>query len=104
MDQRQLASVLFAVIGIFIAGSRLPDLLLHASIVAQWDPAMQDAASPVPQFTISIFALVAVLIAVLIGILLVVFRDRLSGFLFSSASGRVEAPEVQAVALSVLGC
>lgn len=104
MNQRQLATVLIAVIGIFIAAARLPDLLLHASIVVQWDPAMEDSTSPVPQRSMYIFAFVGLLIAVLIGLLLVALREKISGFLFPSPSGQIEAPEVQAVALSVLGC
>lgn len=104
MNQRQLAAALFAVIGIFMAATRLPDLLLHASIVAQWDPAMEDPTSPVPQRSMSIFAFVAHLMGVLIGLLLVMLREKIASLLFSSPSGQIEAPDVQAVALSVLGC
>jgi choline-glycine betaine transporter len=103
MNQRQLASVLFAVLGVFIAATRLPDLLVHAAIVMQWDPAMEYPAGPVSPRAISTFAVVATLLVVMIGLGLVVLRDRIAGRLFPSTPGHTPSSEVQAAALAVLG-
>jgi hypothetical protein len=103
MNQRQLASVLFAVLGVFMAATRLPDLLVHAAIVMQWDPAMEDPAGPISPRAVSTFAVVATLIVVLMGLGLVVLRDRIADRLFTSAPGHTPSSEVQAVAPAVLG-
>ena len=104
MDQRQLASVLFAVVGLFIALSRLPDIFLQGAMLAQWDPTMEDPASPVPQRLTVALAFSASLLAVLLGAALVLVRQPLAARLFPSTTGPLDARELQAVALSVLGC
>jgi hypothetical protein len=103
MNQSQLASVLFAVLGVFIVGSRLPDLVVQAAIVIQWEPALADPPGPISPRVISAFALVAVLVVMLVGVGLIAFRDRIANLLFSSAPGYTPISEFQAIALSVLG-
>lgn len=103
MNQRELASVLFAVLGIFIAATRLPELVLHAAMVIQSNPAIDEPGGPDTPRAVSLLAIVAILIVVFLGLALIVLRDRISGWLFSSARGRGLPPEIQAVALSVLG-
>ena len=103
MNQRQLASVLLTVLGIFIAATRLPDLVLHAAMVIQSDPTMDEAAGPISMRAVSWFAIIAILIVVFLSLAMVVLRDRISDRLFSSAPSPGQTSGIQAVALSVLG-
>ena len=103
MDQRNLASVLFAVVGVFVAVSRFPELFVHLALLAQPNPG-QGPADPASQRFVTTAALSGALLAVLIGVALVLLRDRLASRLFPLAGHQLGAPEVQAVALSVLGC
>jgi hypothetical protein len=96
MSQRQLASVLFAVLGTFIAISWLPQIIVFIGIQAAGD---QDA--PVAY---AITPVIAAIIAVLLGIVLVLIRVRLAERLFPADTGPLAARDTQAVALSVLGC
>lgn len=102
MDQRQLASVLFAVVGVFIAASRLPEILIYVAMVAQWNS--DNPADPVSQRLVSLMGLTSSLLAVLLGSSLVLLRDRLAGRLFPPGSETLRTNELQAVAFSVLGC
>ncbi len=104
MGQRQLASVLFATIGVFIAVSRLPEIFFHVTLLAQWTPAIEDPADPVSQRLLSIIALSNSLLAVIVGSGLVLVRDRVASRLFPDDTSPLNAREFQAVALSVLGC
>ena len=100
MDQRQLASVLFAVVGVFIAASRLPDIGFHIAVLAQSNPGYE---GPSQQRMVAHLVLASAL-PILMGAALVFFRDRLANRLFPPGSQPLNAPEAQAVALSVLGC
>jgi len=104
MSQRQLASVLFAVVGVFLAGTRLPEVLILAGLLAQSSPATESPFSGVSQRQASTIALIASLLAVLIGGALILFRHRLADRLFAAGAQPLEARDAQAVALSVLGC
>lgn len=104
MSQRQLASVLFCVVGVFIAGSRLPDIFPYVVALSQWQYGNEDGASEFPQRVLYVVSLIATLLAVLMGLLLVVLRERLADMLFRPETRPVEASELQAVALSVVGC
>ena len=95
MDQRQLASVLFAVVGVLIAASRLPEILFHAGILAQWSPANENPTDPVAQRSIALLGLSSSLLAVLIGSGLVLLRNRLADRLFPPESGPLGAREFQ---------
>ncbi len=104
MGQRQLASVLFAAVGVFVAASRLPEIFFHIALLAQWTPTIEDPADPVSQRLITTIAFVNSLLGVLVGTVLVLLRDRLAGHLFPVDSKPIETRDFQAVALSVLGC
>src|SRR5690349_5377352 len=96
MSQRQLASVLFAVVGAFIAITWLPQIVLAIGIVAAGD----QAAPPAYAITL----ITGAIITVVLGIVLVLIRARLAERLFPGDTGSLAAHDTQAVALSVLGC
>ena len=104
MGQRQLASVLFAAVGVFIAASRVPEIFFHLAFLAQWSPASENPADPVSQRFISIIALGNSLLGVVVGSGLVLLRNRLAHYLFPADAQPIEARDMQAVVLSVLGC
>jgi hypothetical protein len=104
MNQRQFASLLFAVVGVFIAATRVPELFILVGLLAQSSPATESAFSGVSQRQASTIALIASLLAILIGGALILFRHRLAARLFAAATQPLEARDAQAVALSVLGC
>jgi hypothetical protein len=104
MNQRQLASVLFAAIGLFIAASRLPDILVQVAALTSSIPATDPPASPAGQRLVLTFGLISSIVAVLIGTVLIFLGDRLANRLFPSGYEALTSPEVQAVAISVLGC
>jgi len=96
MSQRQLASVLFAVLGAFIAITSVPQIVLSIGILAAGDQ-----AAPVAY---AITFVIGTIISVILGIVLVVIRVRLAERLFPSDTASLAAQDTQAVALSVLGC
>src|SRR5579859_3877839 len=96
MSQRQLASVLYDVVGAFIAITWFPQIILAIGFVAA-----RDQAAPVAY---SITFLIGGIIAVLLGIVLVLVRVRLAERLFPADTGSLAARDTQAVALSVLAC
>jgi hypothetical protein len=96
MSQRQLASVLFAVLGAFIAITWLPQIVLSIGILAAGDKVAPGAYA--------ITYLIGAIIAALLGIVLVLVRVRLAERLFPADTGSLAARDTQAVALSVLGC
>jgi hypothetical protein len=102
MNQRQLASVLFAVVGLFIVLFRLPELFAQVALVAQWDRMVADPVGGVDQRAFLVASTVGHLLAILLGMGLVVLRDRLAGALFP-ATGALAARDIHAIALSVLG-
>jgi hypothetical protein len=104
MNQRQLASVLLAVLGLFLAAFRLPDAFLQGGMLARWDPTGVDPAAPVSQRFVLVLALTASAIAVLLGLTLVFLRERIASTLFSVSTAPLQARDLQAVAFSVLGC
>ena len=96
MSQRQLASVLFAVLGAYIAISWFPQIIVFIGIQTAGDQ-----AAPVAYL---ITPVIGAIIAVLLGIVLVLIRVRLAERLFPADTGPLAARDTQAVALSVLGC
>lgn len=102
MSQRQLASVLFAVLGVFIAITWLPQVVMSISLVAQSTRASAGDRAEAVTYAITLF--IGTLIAVLLGIALVLMRGRLADRLFAADTGPLAGRDVQAVALSVLGC
>ena len=96
MSQRQLASVLFAVLGTFIAISWFPQIIVF---IGYW--AAGDHTAPVAY---AISPVIGAIIAVILGIVLVLIRVRLADRLFPADTGPLAARDTQAVALSVLGC
>ena len=101
MNQRQFASVLFAVLGVFTAINWLPQIVVAIGLFAQ--PA-ETSADHRAMFASAITLLMGTLIAVLLGMGLVVLRKRLAERLFAPDPGPLAARDAQAVALSVLGC
>jgi hypothetical protein len=101
MTQRQLASVLFAVIGIFIAASRFPEVFMHVAVLTTPD---DGPAAPVSRSLISIMGLIGSLLGLFIGAALVLLSDDLCIRLFPPTTQPLSWPDVQPVALSVLGC
>lgn len=104
MDQRNLASVLFAVVGVFIAASRLPEIVFHIAVLFGTNAVSRNLGDPGSERLLSVAAFGASLLGLLIGLGLVFMRDRLARRLFPSTTQPVTAPEFQAVALSVVGC
>jgi hypothetical protein len=104
MNQRQLASVLFAVLGAFIAISWLPQIVVATGLWAQPIDTSNSAGDQAASVSYAISLLIGTLIAVLLGILLILGRDRLAERLFPANTGPLAVRETQAVALSVLGC
>jgi hypothetical protein len=102
MNQRQLASVLFAVIGVQIAVARLSDLGLYLDPLVR--PSLyEETAGAAARFS-AILALAYLSVSVLVGVVLVVLRNALADRLFPSGTQPLNAPELQAVAFSALGC
>ncbi|PYP12999.1 MAG: hypothetical protein DMD54_17560 [Gemmatimonadetes bacterium] len=101
MSQRQFASVLFAVLGVFIALNWLPQIVVAIGLFAQ---PTETSAGHQANSAYAITLLIGTLIAVLLAITLVVMRERLAGRLFPADTGPLAARDAQAVALSVLGC
>ena len=100
MTQRQLASALFAVVGLFIAINWFPQVVLAIGLYGPMEPNADQ--QPPAAYAITLF--VGSLIAVLLGLTLVVLRERLAQRLFAADTGAFAGRELQAVALSVLGC
>ena len=96
MSQRQLASVLFAVVGAFTTITWIPQLVMFIGILAAGAQ-----AAPTPY---AITLLIAAVIAIALGILLVLIRDRLAERLFPADTASLAARDTLAVALAVLGC
>jgi hypothetical protein len=103
MNQRQLASVLFAVVGLFIVIFRLPELFVQGAMIAQWGRMLADPGSAVDPRSFLVASTIGLLLMVVIGTGLLVFRDRLAGMLFSAAGAPLAARDVHAVGLSVVG-
>jgi hypothetical protein len=102
MNQRQFASVLFAVVGIFVAITRINELIIHIGLITR-----ADAVSPVGAITqryVSAIGIVATLAAMLAGVALILTRDWLAERLFPAEVQAVDMRGAQAAVLSVLGC
>ncbi len=97
MSQRQLASVLFTVLGVFIIATRIPYIVAGAVYLLSSNASSERGLAP--QFA----SLALLLLSVLLGGALVLFRDRWADRLFP-AGPSFGGPELQAVGLSVLGC
>jgi hypothetical protein len=104
MNQRELASVLFAVVGAFIAISRLPELIIFIGMVVDAPPETPSPADGMTQRSIATFGSIGAATGILAGTVLVGLRDRLATRLFATGTQSITVREVQAVALSVLGC
>ena len=98
MSQRQLASVLFAVLGIYVAVAWIPQVFLSVGLLAQVRP------DPAPNDYGKIAYVISTGIGVLLGVGLALSRDLLARRLFPVDSQPLVARDLQAVALSVLGC
>jgi hypothetical protein len=99
MNQRQLASVLFAATGIFIAASYLTGILTQLSAAI---PVPDSGASSLPLSQL-VPGVIGSLLALLLACALVLLRDRLANRLFPPTTETLSSREFHAVALSVLG-
>lgn len=99
MNQRQLASVLFVVIGVFLAITWIPQLFFQIAFLWKVPADAADAYGRVVSVTYLIGSGLGLVLAV--GLILV--REALSRRLFPADGQALTAPELQAVALSVLG-
>jgi hypothetical protein len=104
MNQREFASVLFAVVGVFIAVTRLPELIIHVGLLAQSSPAVASPIGGISQRHMSTIGLIASLVAILGAGGLILLRRSLADRLFAARTQSLSAREAQAVALSVVGC
>src|SRR5947208_15245681 len=96
MSQRQLASVLFAVLGGFIAITSVPQVVLSIGVLTA---GVQ--AAPVAY---AITFLIGTITSVTLGIVLVLVRVRLAECLFPADTGSLAAGGPQAVPLCGPGC
>ena|ERR1043166_7889637 len=101
MTQRQFASVLFAVLGVFIAITWLPQIVVAIGLYVQ---PTETSAGQQENAVYAVALLIGTLVAVLLGIALVAMRDRLAARLFTAETGLLAVRDAHAVALSVLGC
>jgi hypothetical protein len=104
VNQRQLASVFFAVAGIFIAASHVSELLFHIGVIAQYAPGTETSSDALDATQISYLAIGAAVSTILIGVALVLLRNRLANRLFATGGESLEVHNAQAAALSVVGC
>jgi hypothetical protein len=104
VDQRRLASVLFAVVGVYLAVSRIPDLTVYLTVLISQTPSADYASDVAGQVALWAQAAGTALV-VLLGAALVWRRHRVADRLFPAGdTGRLRPHALQAVALSVLGC
>jgi hypothetical protein len=104
MNQRQLASVLFAAAGVFIAAFYIPLIPLQVGALTPQIPDNGEPAALPGQHLVLILGLTSTVLGILIGTGLVFWRDRLANRLFRPADHLLSSSEVHAVALSILGC
>jgi hypothetical protein len=104
MNQRELASVLFAVVGVFIAITRLPELVFYIGFLAESSSPTDTPVGTVSQRVMSTIGIVASLAAILLGSGLILLRHRLANRLFEASNQALRVHDAQAVALSVVGC
>jgi hypothetical protein len=103
VNQRELASVLFAAIGLLIAISRIPELVVHLGLLGLPLGTRMAAQGTFAQ-GVTILAMAGTLLQVVLGLGLAALRDRLASGFFGPGGGTLRVPEAQAVGLSVLGC
>lgn len=102
MNQRELASVLFAVVGVLTMVSRIPEVIIHLGLLSE--PALERGDSTgVSRNVVPMIVIVGLVLGIVLGGALIVLRKRLADRLFPAGSERLLAEEGQAVALSVLG-
>ena len=104
MNQRDLARVLFATVGVLIAGSRLTDWLWHLSTLLHMNPEVDDPFDPISAYSFSLLGFVIASINIFLGLAIVIFRNRLANVLFADSPISSQINEFQAVAFSILGC
>jgi cytochrome b subunit of formate dehydrogenase len=104
MNQRQLASVLFAAAGVLIAAFYIPLIPVQVGALTPSVPDNAAPAAPPGQHLVFILGLTSSVLAVLIGTGLVLWRDRLADRLFRPGGHSLSSGDIHAVALSVLGC
>jgi hypothetical protein len=100
MNQRQFASVLFAVTGIYIAVSRIPEFAIHAAFFYQFGSGGDVAGG---ETLLTGAALTATIVTAGIGVALILLRDRLARRLFPTDTAPLEVRGLQTAAFSVIG-
>jgi hypothetical protein len=104
MDQRQLAAVLLAVVGIFFVASPLPILTVYIAMLHQAGSFTEEPLAGISQAAFLEIGIWSSVATIAVGVIILFARNRLAARLFPESSHPVVAPEAQAVALSVLGC
>jgi hypothetical protein len=104
MNQRQLASVLFAAVGLFIVLLHLNEFFMLVTGLSFSTLGVEGFRMPAVERMGLAISLVGVVLPVLGGLILILFRGRVANLLFPPAIEPVSSPDIQAVALSVLGC
>ncbi len=103
MTQRDLAAVLFASLGVFIAVSAVPHLFSQVYILSQWEPGWEDGTSPVSVRTFTIATIATSGLSLVAGVLLAVARRGLAERLFPVTTSPLKSSEFLSPALAVLG-
>jgi hypothetical protein len=104
MNQRQLASVLFTAIGIYLAAQYVPIIPVQFAALTPLVPDSMDPAPSSREHRLYILSFISSAVTILICVGLIAWRNRLADRLFPPANQSLGSTEVQAVALSVLGC
>ena len=78
MNQRELASVLFAVLGAFLAISRLPELIIFIGMLVGANPEIESAGDGISQRHIATLGSIGLVAGILAGAGLIGLRDRLA--------------------------
>lgn len=94
MNQREFGSVLFAVAGVFIAITSIPEVIAEIGVVA----------GSRADISVAVSVLVGSVVNILLGVFLLIYRDALARWLFkSSTSAPISVGNFQAPAFAVLG-
>lgn len=94
MNQREFGSVLFAVAGVFIAVTSIPEVIAEIGVIAERRA----------NTSVAVTMLVGSVVSILLGVLLLIYRDALARRLFKNPpSAPISGTNFLAPAFAVLG-